>query len=137
MRELIPQPKGASSARTRGHSRWSQISALIRTFSADYFSCFLVQKITCKVLKEQLMAKAVNPKHYQVDPDNAQWTKPGTWGTYIIPDEFVYGRKRKYRYGNYPVRMKELERDYGSVKLEALFENRDDAKSLADLLENE
>jgi len=28
-----------------------QISALIRTFSADDFSCFFVQKITCKALK--------------------------------------------------------------------------------------
>ncbi len=84
-------------------------------------------------LKEALLAKMVNPKHYQIDPDNPQWTKPRTWGTFSIPDEFVCDRKKKYRCGNYPVRMKELERDYGSVKLEALFENRDDAKALADL----
>jgi len=87
--------------------------------------------------KEQLMEKAVDPKHYPIGPDNPQRTKPRTWGTYSIPDEFVYGRKKKYRCGNYPVRMKELERDYGSVKLEALFENRDDAKVLAELYENE
>ncbi len=88
-------------------------------------------------LKEQLMAKAVNPKHYPIDPDNPRWTIPRTWGTYSIPDEFVYGLKRKYRCGNYPVRMKELERDYGSAEMIALFENRDDAKALADLRENE
>ena len=87
-------------------------------------------------LKEELMARSVNPKHYQIDPTNSLLTTPRTWGTYSIPGEFVFGRKKKYRCGNYPVRMKELERDYGSVKLEALFENRDDAKALADL-ENE
>ena len=84
-------------------------------------------------LKEQLMAKAVDPKHYKADPENRNWTTPRTWGTYSIPDEFVYGRKKKYRCGNHPVRMRELERDYGSVELIALFENRDDAKALADL----
>ena len=88
-------------------------------------------------LKEQLMAKAVNPKHYPVDSQYPDWTTPRTWGTYSIPDKFTYGRKRKYRYGNYPVRMKELENDFDSAELIALFENRDDAKALADLLENE
>jgi len=44
MREVVPQPK-------RGFI-CQQISALIRTFSADDFSCFLVQKITCKALKK-------------------------------------------------------------------------------------
>ena len=88
--------------------------------------------------KEQLMAKTVNPKHYQIDPSNSQWTKPRTWGTYSIPDEFVYRKKhRKYRCGNYPVRLKELKRHYGSVELIALFEDRDDAKALADYLETE
>ena len=38
-------------------------------------------------LKEQLMAKAVNSKHYQVDPDNPRLTKPRTWGfMYCIKD---------------------------------------------------
>lgn len=86
-------------------------------------------------LKEQLMTKAVNPKHYKADPANHDWTTPRTWGTYSIPDKFVYGRKKKYRYGNYPVRMREIEDDFGSVELIALFEDRDDAKVLAGLLE--
>jgi len=88
-------------------------------------------------LKEQLMTKSVNPKHYPTDPQHPSWTTPKTWGTYSLPDQFVSGRKRKYRYGNHPVRLKELKRDYDSVDLIALFENRDDAKLLADLLENE
>ena len=87
-------------------------------------------------LKEQLMAKAVNPKHYQIDPDNRNWTTPRTYGTFSIPDEFVYGRKKKYRCGNYPVRMKILKHEYISVEFVALFENRDDAQALADLLES-
>jgi len=62
--------------------------------------------------KEQLMAKAVDPKHYKADPENRNWTTPRTYGTFSIPDKFAYGRKRKYRFGNYPVRFKELKRHY-------------------------
>ncbi len=88
--------------------------------------------------KEQLMAKKVDPKLYKADPANHDWTTPRTWGTFSIPSEFVYRKKhRKYRCGNYPVRMKELKRFYGSVEFIALFENRDDAKALADYLETE
>jgi len=86
--------------------------------------------------KEQLMEKAVDPKHYPIDPDNPQRTKPKTYGTFSIPDEFVYGRKKKYRCGKYPIRLKQLKCFYGSVKLIALFEDREDAIALADL-ENE
>ena len=43
--------------------------------------------------KEILMAKAVNPNHYKADPDNRNWTTPRTWGTFSIPDEFVYALK--------------------------------------------
>ena len=87
--------------------------------------------------KEILMAKAVNQKLYKNNSSYPHWTTPRTWGTYSIPDEFVYGRKKKYRCGNYPIRMKELRRNYGSVEFIALFENRDDAQALAELLENE
>jgi len=56
MREQIPQPKRVFPARTREHSRWSQISALIRLFS-----CFSNQKTTCKALKNfQLLEKMVS-----------------------------------------------------------------------------
>ena len=88
--------------------------------------------------KDILMAKRVDPNQYKADPSNLNCTVPGTWGAYSIPDEFVYGRKKKYRFGNHPARMIELKRMYGSVELIALFKNRDDAKGLADyLFENE
>jgi hypothetical protein len=84
--------------------------------------------------KEQLMARAVDPKYYPIDPENPNWTKPRTYGTFSIPDEFVYHKKhRKYRCGNYPLRLIDLERDYGKVELIAVFENRDDAEALAEL----
>jgi len=50
MREQIPQPKWAFTARTQGHFQGSQISTLIRTFS-----CFFKPKITCKVLMRELI----------------------------------------------------------------------------------
>ena len=43
--------------------------------------------------KEQLMAKKVNPNHYRADQANRNWTTPRSYGTFSIPDEFVYGRK--------------------------------------------
>jgi len=88
-------------------------------------------------LKEQLMARSVSPEQYKINSTNSQLTTPRTWGTFAIPDEFVSGTKKKFRCGNYPVRQSELEKEFSSVKLIALFENRDDAKALADLLEND
>ena len=87
--------------------------------------------------KEQLMAKSVNPKHYQVDSANHNYTKPRTWGAFAIPDDSATGTKKKFRLGNYPVRQRELEKEFGLVEFIALFEKRDDAKALIDLLENE
>jgi len=87
--------------------------------------------------KKLLMKKSVNPKNYKIDPSNSNWTKPRTWGTFLISDKTIGANKKRYRFGNYPVRMKELQKEYSSVELIALFEDKIDAEILADLLENE
>ena len=44
--------------------------------------------------------------------------------------------EEKFRIGNYPVRMTELEREFDEVVFVALFEDRDDAETLAQMLKN-
>jgi hypothetical protein len=85
--------------------------------------------------KELLMAKSVEPKHYQIDSANRNYTKPRTWGVFAIPDKSA--TRKKYRFGNYPVRQRELEKEFRLVEFIALFEKRDDAEALINLLENE
>jgi molybdopterin-binding protein len=87
--------------------------------------------------KKLLMKKTVDPKDYKIDQSNSNWTKPRTWGTFLISDKTIGANKKRYRFGNYPIRMKELQKEYSSVKLIALFEDKIDAEILADLLENE
>ena len=86
--------------------------------------------------KELLIARSVNPKNYQIDSVNHNLTKPRTWGTFAICDESNNEIKNKYRFGNYPIRKMELEEEFGSAELVALFEKRGDAKALANMLKN-
>ena len=83
----------------------------------------------------KLLARAVDPELYKIDPSNSQKTIPETYGTFSIPDEALNGEE-KFRIGNYPVRMAELKREFGEVVFIALFENRDDAETLAGMLKN-
>jgi hypothetical protein len=83
----------------------------------------------------RLIAKSLDPEKYPVDSQNPHWTSPKSWGTFVILD----GKNpaTRYRYGNYPIRLDELKAEFGSVRLLALFDNREDAKLLADLLNAE
>ena len=65
------------------------------------------------------------------DPDNPNWTRPRSYGVWELPE--TKGGKR-YRYGNYPIRGKELVRDLGAARLIALYTSRVAAKSYADSL---
>jgi hypothetical protein len=59
-------------------------------------------------------SKEISPNQVRRDPKNPNWTIPRTYGVWELPDGS--GGKR-YRYGNYPVRGTELERDYKAAKL--------------------
>lgn len=59
-------------------------------------------------------------------------TRPRSWGVYRLPDGV--GGTRAVRYGNHPVRMQELEREFGGCRLEALFLSREQARALADAM---
>lgn len=59
-------------------------------------------------------------------------TIPRSWGVYELPSR--HGSSRRIRFGNHPVRMRELEEEFGSCALQYLFLTRDDAKAVADFL---
>jgi hypothetical protein len=56
-------------------------------------------------------------------------TVPRSYGVYLLPHNS--GATRRFRFGNHPVRMRELEREFGSCKLEHLFLSRAEAMQVA------
>lgn len=75
-----------------------------------------------------LLNRAVSPN--RVIPDG-NLTNPRSFGVYKIPTSAT--SRRRYRFGNHPVRMHELERDFGSCELLFLFLDRSDAMAVAAL----
>ena len=60
-------------------------------------------------------------------------TEPRTYGVYRLPASA--GATRRVRYGNHPVRKRELEKEFGmKCPLVHLFRSRDDAKTVSDAL---
>ena len=70
----------------------------------------------------------ITPSNTRADPSNPNWTKPRTFGVWELPPGS--GGKR-YRFGNYPVRGKELVHEYGAAKLIELYTSRLAARSHA------
>lgn len=66
----------------------------------------------------------LDPKTVRADPDNGNYTIPRTYGVYRVASTGQGGTSRTYRYGNHPVRQKELERAFGAVELVALYRER-------------
>lgn len=61
------------------------------------------------------------------------YTSPKSWGVYEIEPRSTAARKR-FRFGNHPVRQHELEREFGVVRNVALFTARSLAVELASVL---
>jgi hypothetical protein len=62
------------------------------------------------------------------------YTTPRTYGVYEVPGSDASGRS--FRFGNHPIRQRELVRDYGRATLVELFTERALAVELARLLNN-
>jgi hypothetical protein len=77
----------------------------------------------------ELKALAISESAVSID---GCYTNPRTYGVYEILAPTGYSRR--FRFGNHPVRKAELTREYGDVKLENLFEDREHATKLANLL---
>ena len=75
---------------------------------------------------DNLIGRAVAPG--SVRP-NGQHTTPRTYGVYELPKDV--GAVRRFRIGNHPIRMVELEQEFKRCKLLYLFRERSDAALLA------
>lgn len=69
--------------------------------------------------KSEISQSSVRP-----DPQNPNYTIPRTYGVYHLSAAKESISTKSFRYGNHPIRMQELQREFGSVKLVALYTNR-------------
>jgi len=65
-----------------------------------------------------------------------KYTKPRTWGVYEITPSHRDGETRRFRFGNHPIRQRELESEFRAAGIVALFHERALADELAHLLNN-
>lgn len=78
---------------------------------------------------ESLKKNAVSPNHLTV---TGNYTSPRSFGVHRLTATSDVGKR--FRFGNHPVRMHELVRDYGGCEIEAIFLERSDAELMARLL---
>jgi len=75
---------------------------------------------------------ALNNADFVVD---GSYKIPRTWAVYKIPTDQNISSKI-HRIGNHPVRQTELEREFAKVSIVAIFNNREMAKELSVILNN-
>lgn len=63
----------------------------------------------------------VSPSQLRPHPQNPNWTMPRSWGVWELPQRAT---GKRYRFGNNPVREKELTAEFGKVTLVALYTDR-------------
>jgi hypothetical protein len=78
---------------------------------------------------DQIAKRTIHPS--EVKPDGPL-TSPRSWGGYELPEGV--GATRRFRFGNHPVRMHELEREFDGCVLVYLFRSRSDARDAAALM---
>jgi hypothetical protein len=78
---------------------------------------------------EALIGLAISPGEVRAD---GQLTSPRSYGVYQLPQS-VNGT-RLFRLGNHPVRLYELEREFGACQLVHLFRQRSHAVAAAEIL---
>ena len=63
----------------------------------------------------------ISPFQVKIDSQNSNWTTPRSYGVWELP---AGSNGKKFRFGNNPVREKELNVEFGSTKLVALYLSR-------------
>ena len=81
-------------------------------------------------IMSDLMKRAISEKSLRQD---GIYTKPRSFGVYRVPQN----SGRTFRFGNHPIRQLELIREFTKCDLEAVFLDRDDARSLAKALNSD
>jgi len=75
---------------------------------------------------DDILRRAISPAH--VRPEGTL-TSPRSYGVYELPTRV--GATRRFRFGNHPVRMRELQAEFGGCALRHLFLSRADAVAVA------
>lgn len=83
---------------------------------------------------ESLFSKAVDPDNLRADPSDSRYTIPHTWAVYEIDAAKCGPAGKRFRKGNHPIRIQELQREFGEVKTTAAFTKEQLAVELAELL---
>jgi len=79
---------------------------------------------------DQIIGRAISPSS---DEEKGRYTNPRSYGVYKLPAHC--GATRRYRFGNHPVRRRELNLAYRTTcELMYLFLSREDAMALASML---
>jgi len=78
---------------------------------------------------DSLPSRSINPASVNVV---GNLTDPPTFGVYRLPTN--HRSTKRFRIGNYQVRMFELEREFGECSLEYLFTHREDAVRTSEFL---
>jgi hypothetical protein len=78
---------------------------------------------------DDVLKRAISPRSVT---EHGTLTQPRSYGVYALPH--TAGATKRHRFGNHPVRMRELESEFGSCKLEYLFADRRDAMLVATTL---
>jgi len=78
---------------------------------------------------QAIIRRADSPSSVQV---TGLLTDPPSYGVYMLPANC--GTTRRYRFGNHPVRMQELKREFAHCTLKHLFLSRADAMALTSIL---
>ena len=81
---------------------------------------------------ESIMRRAIGSNRFRIE---GNYTAPRSFGVYRLTGQGDIGKK--FRFGNHPVRMNELLRDYRACDIEGIFLDRSDAKTLASLLNSD
>ena len=76
-----------------------------------------------------ILQRAISPRSVR---EVGALTEPRSYGVYTLPAAAC--ETRSHRYGNHPVRMRELEKEFGSCELAYLFADRRDAMLVAGVL---
>lgn len=75
------------------------------------------------------VARAISPATVRIE---GTLTTPRSFGVYELPREA--SATKRFRFGNHPVRQRELEAEFGSAKRIYLFLAREDARTVSRLL---
>lgn len=74
----------------------------------------------------RIIQRAVDPAGVEAA---SRLTDPRSYGVYQLP--YTSKSDARFRFGNHPVRMQELDHEFGSCTLTFLFLSRDDAETVA------